>query len=142
MAYFLQSDMRGLVPEDWLSDGMDDAGTGAPDAFADVQASAVNAIDGALSGRYVVPLVTTGNAGLAAALKEIGVCLAVEALFIRRAASIDEKSLVAKRIARAWKRLDALAAGTDPLSVTVKHANDAAVIIGEDSRVASNSLAT
>lgn len=141
MPYFTQDDMTGLVPEDWLSDGMDDAGTGQPDAFAAVQASAVNAIDGALSGRYTVPLVTEGNPGLAACVKEIGVCLAVEALYIRRMAPIDKDSLVAKRIARAWARLDALAAGTDPLSVTVKRAADSAVIIGEDSRVYSASLA-
>lgn len=141
MPYFTQDDMTGLVPEDWLSDGMDDAGTGQPDAFAAVQASAVNAINGALAGRYAVPLTTDGNEGLAACVKEIGVCLAVEALYIRRSALIDKDSLVAKRIARAWARLDALAAGTDPLSVTVKRAADSAVIIGEDSRVYSASLA-
>lgn len=141
MPYFSQSDMTGLVPEDWLSDGMDDAGTGSPDAFTAVQASAVNAINGALAGRYSVPLVTDGNEGLTACVKEIGVCLAVEALYIRRSVAIDKDSLVAKRIARAWARLDALAAGTDPLSVTVKRTNDSAVIIGEESRVASASLA-
>lgn len=141
MPYFSQSDLTGLVPDDWQSDGMDDAGTGSPDAFAAVQASAENAINGALAGRYTVPLVTTGNAGLAACLKEIGVCLAVEALYIRRSAAIDKDSLVAKRIARAWSRLDALAAGTDPLSITVPRANDSAAIISEESRVYSESLA-
>ena len=84
---------------------------------------------------------TAGNPGLAACVKEIGVCLAVEALYIRRSAQIDKDSLVAKRIARAWSRLDALAAGTDPLSVAVKPANDSAAIIGEGSRVYSASLA-
>lgn len=141
MAYFLLSDMTSLVPDGWLTDGMDDAGTGEADAFAAVQASAVNAINGALAGRYTVPLVTEGNEGLAAAVKEIGVCLAVEALYIRRSVAIDKDSLLARRITRAWSRLDALAAGTDPLSVSVKRANDSAVIIGEDSRVASASLA-
>jgi hypothetical protein len=141
MPYFEQSDMTGLVPEDWLSDGMDDAGTGTPDAFDAVQASAENAINGALAGRYEVPLTTTGNAGLTACVKEIGVCLAVEALYIRRASVIDEKSLLAKRIARAWSQLDSLAAGTHPLSIAVPRANDSVEIIGEDSRVYSTSLA-
>lgn len=140
MAYFSITDMQGLVPEGWLSDGMDDDGTGSPDSFPFVLASASNAIDASLSARYSVPLDTT-NVGLNAVVKEIGVCLAVEALYIRRQAAIDEKSLLGKRIARAWDRLRALAEGTDPLSTQIKRAFDSVVMIEEDSRVASPSLA-
>lgn len=141
MPYFTQSDMTGLVPEGWLTDGMDDAGTGVAEAYDAVYASAENAIHGALAGRYAVPLTIEGNAGLTACVKEIGVCLAVEALYIRRSSVIDEKGLLAKRIARAWAQLDSLAAGTHPLSITVPRANDSAVMIGEDSRAYSESLA-
>ena len=140
MPYFAITDMQGLVPEAWLSDGMDDAGTGHPDAFAAVLASASNAIDANLSARYAVPLDTT-NVGLNAVVKEIGVCIAVETIYIRRQAVIDEKSLLGKRIARAWDRLKALAEGTDPLSTTVKRATDSIVTIEEPSRTSSCSLA-
>jgi len=140
MAYFSITDMQGLVPPAWLSDGMDDAGTGNPDAFAAVLSSASNAIDASLSARYAVPLDTT-NDGLNAVVKEIGVALAVEALYIRRQSPLDPKGTLALKIKRAYDRLEALANGTDPLSTNVPRAFDSVVTIEEPSRVYSCSLA-
>lgn len=140
MPYFTRAHMTGLVPDEWLVDGTDDASTGDPSALAEVMDGAENAINAELGGRYALPLNLTDPA-LAAVVREIGVCLAVEALFIRRNTAIPEKSLLIIRIKRATDRLHALAAGTDPLSVNVTPAHPPGMIIGEDSRVYSESIA-
>lgn len=140
MPYFTRAHMTGLVPDEWLVDGTDDASTGDPSALAEVMDGAENAINAELGGRYALPLNLTDPA-LAAVVREIGVCLAVEALFIRRNTAIPEKSLLIIRIKRATDRLHALAAGTDPLSVNVTPAHPPGMIIGEDSRVYSGSIA-
>lgn len=140
MPYFTRAHMTGLVPDEWLVDGTDDASTGDPSALAEVMDGAENAINAELGGRYALPLNLTDPA-LAAVVREIGVCLATEALFIRRRVAIDEKSLLATRIKRATDRLHALAAGTDPLSVNVTPAHPPGMIIGENSRVYSGSIA-
>jgi len=141
MSYLVQSDLEGLVPPAWLTEGLDDAGEGSVTAFESVKLTTENAINGALSGRYSVPLELTGNAGLTACISEIAVCLAVEALYIRRQIALDKDSLLVKRIGRAWSRLDALAKGTDPLSPNIDPVNAPGEVIGEASRVYSASIA-
>jgi len=137
MSYFEQSDMTGLVPEDWLTDGLTDGDTSA---FAAVHASVKADIDGAIGSRFPLPL-NTGNAALAAQLKSIGVTLAVEALYTRRQIPIDEKSTLFARISRAWKVLDTLRDGTHPLVPSISRGNDSIAVIGEDSRVYSEQVA-
>jgi|GEM_PF-3035592 len=140
MAYFTRQNMTGLVPDNWLVDGTDDAAVGEPSALAEVMAGAENAINAVLGGRYALPLVLTDLA-LAAVVQEIGVCLCAEALYIRRQIGIEKDSLLATRIKRATDRLTALGNGTDPLSVNIKPGNPAGELIGEPSRAYSESLA-
>jgi uncharacterized protein DUF1320 len=139
MPYFTRQNMTGLVPDNWLVDGTDDAAEGTPSALAEVMDGAENAINAGLGGRYALPL-NLADAALAAVVREIGVCLAAEALFIRRNVGIDKDSLLAGRIKRATARLTALGNGTDPLSVNTTPAHPAGMIIAEDSRVSSSSL--
>ena len=110
-------------------------------AFEAVKLTTENAINGALSGRYSVPLTLTGNAGLTACISEIAVCLAVEALYIRRQIEIDPEGRLGKRIERAVQRLKSLANGTDPLSPNIDPVNAPGEVIGEPSRVYSTSIA-
>lgn len=140
MPYFTRAHMTGLVPDEWLVDGTDDASDGTPSALAEVMDGAENAINAALGGRYALPL-NLADVALAAVVREIGVCLATEALFIRRRVPIEDKSLLASRIKRATDRLEKLANGTDALSVNAEPANPPGMIIGEDSRVNSTSIA-
>jgi hypothetical protein len=95
MSYFVQNDLIGLVPGEWLIGGLDDSGSGVSEVFDEVHAVAKTAIDGAIGSRFKLPL-DTANEALAAQLKDIGVTLAVEALYIRRAVQIDEKGPLAK----------------------------------------------
>lgn len=141
MSYLVQSDLEGLVPPSWLTEGLDDAGEGTVTAFVAVKQLTERAIDGKLSGRYSVPLTLEGNDGLTACISEIAVCLAVEAIYIRRQIALDPKSLLALRIADARDRLNALAKGTDPLSPNIDPVNAPGEVISEPSRVYSTSIA-
>lgn len=140
MPYFTRAHLTGIVPDNYIVDATDDASEGEPSTLEQVIAGAENAINAELGGRYALPL-NLSDAALAATVQEIGVCLAAEALFIRRNAAIDEKGLLFGRIKRAMERLKALGNGTDPLSVNVTPANPPGMIISEDSRVFSTSIA-
>ena len=141
MSYLVQSDLEGLVPPSWLTEGLDDAGEGSVTAFEAVKQLTERAINGELSGRYTVPLTLEGNTGLRDCISEIAVCLAVEALYIRRQIEIDPEGRLGKRIERAVQRLKALAKGTDPLSPNIDPVNAPGEVIGEVSRVYSTSIA-
>lgn len=140
MAYFVQADMIGLVPNEWIVQATDDSGSGEVESFDEVYAAAAGTIDAAIGPRFGLPLDET-NAALAAQLKDIGVTLALEALYIRRGAAVDEKSPLAKKIERAYKILDSLRDGTHPLTPTTTRKTDSIEVISEASRVASSSLA-
>lgn len=137
MSYFTQSDMTGLVPDEWLTDGLTEDGE---NNFASVYSSVKADIDGAIGSRFPLPL-STDNEALAAQLKSIGVTLAVETLYTRRQIVIDKDSPLAKRIERAWKVLDSLRDGTHPLVPGVSRDQDSIEAISEDSRAYSASLA-
>lgn len=140
MPYFTRQHMTGLVPDEWLVDATDDASDGQPSALAEVMDGAENAINAVLGARYSLPL-NLADPALAAVVREIGVCFATEALFIRRNCPLPEKSLLAERIKRASERLLALGNGTDPLSVNVKPGNPPGEIISAPSLTNSTSLA-
>jgi phage gp36-like protein len=141
MSYFSQSDLSALVPESWLTEGLDDSGDGTQDAFSKVQTLAEARINGTLSARFTTPLDTTGNDGLAAFLLDLGCHLAAAIVFKRRGIAAAEFPF-ADDLKRLLDRLDRIAAGLEPLSPVIPRAADSAEIISEDSRAWSKSLAS
>lgn len=54
--YFTLADLNALIPERWVLEALDDDGSGDAEAFADVQAAAVKAVNAPLSIRYATPV--------------------------------------------------------------------------------------
>jgi phage gp36-like protein len=141
MSYFSQTDLSALVPESWLTEGLDDSGDGTQDAFSKVQTLAEARINGTLSARFTTPLDTSGNSGLAAFLLDLGCHLAASIVFKRRGIPATEFPF-ADDLKRLLDRLDRIAGGLEPLSPVITRTTDSAEIISEDSRAWSKSLAS
>lgn len=136
MAYFSITDLSALIPLAWLTEGLDDAGTGQADAFDALRAMAEAEINGTLAGRYVTPLDTTGNAGLADFLKSLGCLIAAEMVYGRRGTPAED-FIYAMPLKQARARLKAIADGEQPLGPTAaqEREHDSAAVITERSRV-------
>ncbi|HEY1048228.1 MAG TPA: phage protein Gp36 family protein [Prosthecobacter sp.] len=136
MAYFTQDDLSALIPEGWLTEGLDDDSDGNADAFAKVQRLAEARVNGVLGARYSVPF-APGNEGLDAFLLDVSAHLAARIVYQRR--GMLEKFPFAEDYKTLWERLARIAAGTDPLSPVIEQANDSVAVISEQSRVYSKS---
>ncbi|MCW0218224.1 MAG: DUF1320 family protein [Prosthecobacter sp.] len=136
MAYFTQDNLAALIPEGWLTEGLDDDSDGTQDAFAKVQTLAEARVNGVLGQRYPVPF-AAGNAGLDAFLLDVSAHVAARLVYQRR--GMLAQFPFADDYSELWKRLGRIAEGLDPLSPVIEPANDAVAIIGEPSRVYSES---
>lgn len=141
MSYFSQSDLSALVPESWLTEGLDDTGDGTQDAFTKVQTLAEARINGTLSARFATPIDTSGNSGLAAFLLDLGCHLAASIVFKRRGMKAEDFPFK-DDLTRLLDRLDRIAGGSEPLSPVIDRSADSAEIISEDSRAWSASLSS
>ncbi len=136
MAYFTQDDLSALIPDGWLTEGLDDDSDGTQDAFAKVQRLAEARVNGVLGQRYAVPF-APGNAGLDAFLLDVTAHVAARLVYQRR--GMMEKFPFAGELEVLWKRLGRIAEGLDPLSPAIEQVNDTVAIISEPSRVYSTS---
>lgn len=141
MPYFTITDLSALIPLAWLTQGLDDAGTGEADAFEALRGLAEAEINGVLSGRYATPMDTTGNAGLADFLKSLGCLIAAEMVYGRRGTPA-ESFIYASPLKQARARLKAIADGEQPLGPTaaLERVHDSAAVITETSRVHTRSV--
>ena len=57
MSYLEYTDLQAVIPDQFLTQALDDNGDGAPDmpVFEAVRTAAQNAIDGRLGLRFVIP---------------------------------------------------------------------------------------
>lgn len=139
MSYFVQSDLEAFLPLAWLVEGLDDDNNGVEDAFAKVQSAAENEVNGELGRRYSVPLDVSGAPGLGAFLSNLCCLIAIEIIYTRRGKEMTDARI--NNLAKARERLVRIANGEDALSPVLKAVNPSGVIIGEDSRTFSTSIA-
>lgn len=78
MAYFTFAELTALIPEEWLTQSLDDDESGDADLFAEVQASAENAVNAPLSLRYATPVAVTPL------IKRAALLIAAEMCYARR----------------------------------------------------------
>ncbi|MBB5037112.1 phage protein Gp36 family protein [Prosthecobacter dejongeii] len=136
MAYFTQDDLSALIPEGWLTEGLDDNSDGTQDAFTKVQRLAEARVNGVLGQRYAVPF-APGNAGLDAFLLDVASHVAARLVYQRR--GLLDKFPFAADFEILWSRLGRIASGEDPLSPVIEQVNDTVAVISEPSRVYSKS---
>ena len=135
MSYFSQTDLSALIPEAWLTDGLDDDANATAEAFAAVQGLAEAQINGILGQRYAVPFESPSTA-LAEFLKSAGCYIAAKIVYGRR--GLVDKFPFKDDLKQIMDRLDRIGRGDDPLSPQVEQANDHAEVISEPSRVYSS----
>lgn len=135
MPYFTQSDLSALIPEDWLTDGLDDDASGSAEAFTAVRGLVEAQINGVLGQRYSVPF-DSPSAALAEFLKSTACFLAAKVVYGRR--GMADKFPFSDELKDAMKRLNRIGMGDDPLSPSIEQENDHAAIISEPSRVHSS----
>lgn len=134
MSYFTQSDLSALIPEDWLTEGLDDDANASAEAFSAVRSLVEAQINGILGQRYDVPFSAPSTA-LAEFLKAAACYLAAKVVYGRR--GLADKYPFKDETRDAMERLNRIGRGDDPLSPKIEQANDNAVVISEPSRVYS-----
>lgn len=128
MSYCVAADIEGLIPPEWLTEALDDAGTGERTALADVLQAADDEIDAKLAGRYALPLDLSNTInGIAAKLRHMARYLAAEIAYGRR--GLHERFPWKEQMKQVRKALDAIEAGDLPLFPTLAPVADEAVAI-------------
>lgn len=131
MPLFVQSDLEGLIPPEWLTEALDDDADGTQDAFTAAYNWAAGRIEAKLGPRYGLPL-PTGTV-IDAVLKDIGIMLGVKACYARRPSAKMSEDLAAD-VAKAVEALEQLATGKHALSPGLEPVKAPAVILSEDAR--------
>lgn len=134
MSYFTQADLSALIPEDWLTEGLDDDANASAEAFAAVRSLVESQANGILGQRYTVPFESPSTA-LSEFLKSTCCYLAAKVVYGRR--GMAEKFPFKDELGDMMKRLDRIGRGEDPLSPAIEQENETAAIISELSRVYS-----
>jgi phage gp36-like protein len=134
MPYFTQEQLSALIPEGWLTDGLDDDNDGSAEMFDGVRSMAEARINSVLGMRYAVPF-TNPSAALAEFLVDIGCHLAAKIVYARRQQA--DKFPYAKELDELWQRLNRIGSGNDPLSPKIEQENEHTAIISETSKVYS-----
>jgi len=130
MAYVEKADLKGLIPDEYLDEALDDDQSGLPDngSWAGVAAAVADEIDGRLAARYATP-VTPVPALIRAAAKVFAL-----AILYRRRGSDDKTNPWAEQ-EKTWKdRLDKIGSGDEPLTHDAAAAVPSGSVISESSK--------
>lgn len=138
MSYFTITDLNALIPAGWVTEALDDDRNGAQDQFSAVQALAEGKVNGWLGMRYAVPVDTSAANAPADFLRHAASIIAAGLCYTRRGkeavfpykAELDSVNAALRDIA----------AGKLPLFTEQDRKRPSAEIIGEDSRVHSDSM--
>jgi hypothetical protein len=135
MAYITQNELKGLIPDEYLSQAMDDesAGAATDGVWASISAAVDEEIDGRLAASYATPIAPAPKS-LKAAAKSIALCL----IYKRRGIANDQNPWVTD--AEYWrKKLDEIGQGKQPLQYDSAKAAEPAVLISEAAKTHSAS---
>lgn len=133
MSYVAQTDLKGLVPDEYLVGATDDEQSGAVDAtvFAAIATAVDEDINGRLAAAYATPLSPVPDLVKAAAK-----VLVAYLLYARRGVA-DERNPWAEQ-AKYWRgKLDSIGKGEQALTHDQDKANAPAVLISEPARTHS-----
>lgn len=139
MSYCVADDLKGLIPDEWITQATDDSGDGTRDTIADVLQAAEDEIDAKLAGRYTLPLDLSNTInGIVAKLRHMARYLAAEIAYGRR--GMMEAFPWKEQMKEVRKGLNAIENGTIALFHSLKPAEDDAVAITMTNRAHSNQL--
>jgi len=139
MSYCVAADLKGLIPDEWITEATDDDADGTRDTIADVLQAAEDEIDSKLAGRYTLPLDLSNTLnGIVAKLRHIARYLASEIAYGRR--GMMEAFPWKEQMKDIRKGLTAIENGTIPLFHSLKPAEDDAVAITVSNRAHSDRL--
>lgn len=139
--YCTQADLVGLIPQEWLTQAVDDDGDGTADTITDVLQAAQDEIDSKLATRYALPLDLSGTlAGMAAKLRHIMRYLAAAIAYGRR--GMHDQFPWVDQIKDIRRDLSAIENGTLLLFPNLTPVEDDALIITTPNRADSRQLST
>ena len=132
MSYIVQDDIKGLLPEEFSLQALDDNGDGSQDTglWDYALAAAQDDVDGRLGTRYTVPLTGT----IPAVVKHATKILVLFYIYKRRGVG-DDANPWAKDAVEQHTKLDKIGAGDLALTATADPANPGGTVIGEDSKL-------
>ncbi|MGC3991692.1 MAG: DUF1320 family protein [Chthoniobacteraceae bacterium] len=134
--YLTIDDLRGKIPDPFLTEALDDNADGVIEAADLVIAQASMAVEALLAGRYQFPL-PEGEA-VPQIVTYGALILACEACYNRRGFKGDANPY-AVEAAALRDQLRAIGEGRIPLAPTIQRAEPSGSLIGERSRVVSRS---
>lgn len=139
--YVTMTDITGMIPGQFLAEGLDDDGDGQADAavWTQVAADVKSAIDGILGARFAVPFENPLPAVVTRAAK----VLAAEQIYTRRGRTDASGKLVnpfTKQADDIRAQLAAIAAGDAPLAPSVERQQPSVSVIGSPSKTSSKKL--
>ncbi|PTY03900.1 hypothetical protein DB346_02990 [Verrucomicrobia bacterium LW23] len=136
MPYITQSDMEGMIPADYLLQGVDDNRDGAGDAGAwdKVYISAEERVHTPLNQRYTVPIAISPVPDI---LKRAAKVFAAELLYLRRGFAGDQNPWT-KQAEKLDEKLSAIGRGEEPLVPEVKRELPSGGIIAQPSKTYSS----
>lgn len=126
MAYVVLADLQGRIPSEYLTEGLDDAGTGEADAMDAVVDDADRAVNAILGLRFTVPF----ESPYPPIVIEAARTFACELIYRRRGVS-DEQNPWVKTASDLRSMLAKIAGGTLPLSPTIARTKPSATLIKE-----------
>jgi phage gp36-like protein len=134
MSYVEQSDLKGLIPEEYLTEGLDDDQSGVADTgvWPSVQQAVADDIDGRIGGRFATPLDP-----VPAIVKAAAKAIALMFVYRRRGVADDQNPWA--KDGKAWQdKLDLIGEGKAPL-VPSEEAADAGEVVNEAARSTESS---
>lgn len=138
MSYFTLQNLTALIPEGFLTDGLDDTGSGTAEAFAKVQTLTESRVNGMLASRYSVPI-PPGDVGADAFLLDACVHIAAAIVYTRRNIAPENWPFKGEH-SSIMARLRAISKGEEPLVVAIERSQDGGVVLSEEARSFSTSL--
>jgi phage gp36-like protein len=135
MAYFTLQDLKGLVPDPFLTEALDDDSDGTidEDVFAQLQTDASDSVHSALGGRYSTPFTPI----VPAIVREAAKVFAANQIYTRRGK--EAPASLVKRADQLRAQLIEIGKGAMPLDPNIDRARPSASAITEPSLLGDNS---
>lgn len=133
MSYITFDELKGLVPDGWVTAALDDDGDGNAEKFETVRDLAEREVNGVVGLRYAVPVVPTPPI-----LGTIAVYIAAEIVYGRR--GMSENFPYKDAVAVYRRQLRDIGAGDLPLGPEQNRKKSSVTVITEESRLHSSHM--